>query len=110
MNFNRKICITGAAGFIGKELIKKLNNLGYFNLVLVDSKKCYDSRLYLGGYGTSVSGLRFEEFYDYNKYLKEEEFDFLQDVDFVFHLGAITDTRVKMADLFENNVLFTEKL
>ena len=50
------IIITGAAGFIGSCLVQKLNDEGYYDLVLVDDfsienkKKNYETKRYSKNY------------------------------------------------------------
>jgi ADP-L-glycero-D-manno-heptose 6-epimerase len=81
---DKLIVITGAAGFIGSCLVAKLNNKGVKNLVLVDDfnkgykliniqNKAYHSRV------------QREVFFEW---LKENH----EAVEFIFHLGARTDT------------------
>lgn len=78
------IIITGAAGFIGSNLVSRLNNEGFSNLVLVDDfskiekEKNYVSKKYVEKVERSI----FFELLDYN----------YKSVDFIFHLGARTDT------------------
>ena len=75
------IVITGGAGFIGYNLVKRLIELGYRDIVVVDDNI---GRLVSKGYQDI-------------KYLSvEDSFLWLSfqapSIDFVFHLGAITDT------------------
>jgi ADP-L-glycero-D-manno-heptose 6-epimerase len=78
------ILITGAYGFIGSCMVSYLNQLGYHNLVLVDEFDCEEKELNLHN----------------KKYLvrveRENLFDWLRkekpSIEFVFHLGARTDT------------------
>jgi len=78
------IIITGAAGFIASCLIAKLNDEGYFDLILVDDftrdekKANYASKRFMA----LVNRDEFPE------WLKANE----SQVQFVFHLGARTDT------------------
>jgi ADP-L-glycero-D-manno-heptose 6-epimerase len=78
------IIVTGAAGFISSNLISKLNNEGYNNLVLVDDfsktekEKNYSSKKYI----EKADRNSFFEWLDKN----------YSSVDFIFHLGARTDT------------------
>lgn len=78
------IIITGAAGFISSVLVTKLNQERFFDLVLVDDfSRDERARNYEGKkYRTLVDR---EEF---PKWLEENE----NQVQFVFHLGARTDT------------------
>ena len=34
-----RICVTGGGGFIGSELIRCLNNLGYEDIIVVDEQR-----------------------------------------------------------------------
>jgi ADP-L-glycero-D-manno-heptose 6-epimerase len=84
MDTNSTIIITGAYGFIGSCLVSFLNQQGFENLILVDEFDADEKELNLL----------------HKKYLvrveRENLFDWLikekPAVDFVFHLGARTDT------------------
>jgi ADP-L-glycero-D-manno-heptose 6-epimerase len=81
---NRYIVVTGAAGFIGSDLVGYLNERGYQDIILVDE------------FGDpakepNLAGKAFAE-----KVEREVFFDWLAErkpaIDFVFHIGARTDT------------------
>ncbi len=84
MGKGKNILLTGAAGFIGSYLLGFLNQKGYENIILVDEfvdenkKPNYEQK-------------RFIQMVE-----REYLFDWLQktnpSIDFVFHLGARTDT------------------
>ncbi len=84
MDKNSTIVVTGAAGFIGSCMVSYLNQQGFENLILVDEFEDEEKELNLL----------------HKKFLvrveREAFFDWLQRekpvVDFVFHLGARTDT------------------
>ncbi len=78
------IVVTGAAGFIGSCLVSRLNQAGYNDIVVVDdfSKTEKDQNL-VGKTLVSKVGR--------NGFIKWFE-DFGSEVDFVFHIGARTDT------------------
>ncbi len=84
MNTNSTIIVTGAYGFIGSCLVSYLNQQGFENLILVDAFDDDEKELNLL----------------HKKYLvrveRENLFDWLSKekpvIDFVFHLGARTDT------------------
>lgn len=78
------IVVTGAAGFIGSCLVSRLNQKGYNDIVVVDdfSKKEKDANLE-GKTIVAKVGRK-----DFIKWLGEFGFE----VDFVFHIGARTDT------------------
>ncbi len=80
----KNIVVTGAAGFIGCNLVKKLNRLGYERLILIDK------------FDNPVKNKNLDES-KYNQQIDRDQFmDWLtensDEVDFVFHLGARTDT------------------
>ncbi len=86
------IVITGAAGFIGSCLIQKLNDEGFYDLVLVDdfsnSKK-----------NKNFEGKRFAKQIErdvFPEWLKGKQLH----VQFVFHIGARTDTTEWDRELF----------
>lgn len=78
------IIITGAAGFIGSCLVRKLNDEGFFDLVLVDDFSKSEK----------VKNLEGKKF---TSKIERDQFIFWLDqnhrfVQFVFHIGARTDT------------------
>ncbi len=78
------IVVTGAAGFIGSCLITKLNEERFYDLVIVDDFSRKDKRE--NWEGKHYSAL--VERGDFVRWLKENH----KLVEFVFHLGARTDT------------------
>ena len=98
------IIVTGGAGFIGSNLIKRLNSLGMRNILIVDKLK--DSKL------ENLSSLEFNDFLDVNKFYTDIDqiFDG-REVKNVFHLGACSDTTEKDGKyLLENNYEFSKSL
>ena len=87
------IVITGAAGFIGSCLVAKLNELGFTDLVLVDDfsheskKKNYSTKKY----SQLVERTQFFSWLENNN----------QWVQFIFHLGARTDTTEFNKQIFD---------
>lgn len=97
------IIITGAAGFIGSCLLEKLNSEGYYDLVLVDDfsdpekNKNFEGKRY-------AKQVHRNEFADW---LRQNQLH----VQFVFHIGARTDTTEFDRDLFNRlNLDYTKTL
>ncbi|MBL1280127.1 MAG: ADP-glyceromanno-heptose 6-epimerase [Fluviicola sp.] len=86
------IVVTGAAGFIGSCLVGRLNKSGHDNIVAVDdfSKTEKDSNLE-GKTLIAKIGRK-----DFVNWLKE----FGEEVDFIYHIGARTDTTEFDIDIF----------
>lgn len=84
MNKESTILLTGAAGFIGSYLLGYLNKKGYKNIIIVDDFSEEDKWFNFDA----------KEFTD--KVERENLFKWLKEtnkkIDFVFHLGARTDT------------------
>src|SRR6056297_1267943 len=78
------IIITGADGFIGSNLIRKLNDEGYYDIVLVDDFTKKEKEKNFAGKQFS----HMVEREDFPVWLKENQ----RMVQFVFHIGARTDT------------------
>ncbi len=78
------IIVTGAAGFIGSCLVGKLNQEGFYDIVVVDdfSKHEKDHNLEGKRFSQKVERSHFSKWLDENEKL----------VQFIFHLGARTDT------------------
>ncbi len=87
------IIITGAVGFIGSCLVRTLNENGYDNLVLVDDfsnplkNKNIESKIYL----EKVERMEICKWIHNNK----------NNIDFIFHIGARTDTTEFNTDIFD---------
>lgn len=94
-----KIVITGSAGFIGGELVKKMNQLGYENIIMIDQPDLLRTK-------DNV----FSDFIDYNELLIPENFSFLDEVDFCFHLGANSSTRASFKEVYHQNIKFSRNL
>lgn len=103
MNKNATIVVTGAAGFIGSCLAGYLNQLGYKNLILADDfsredkKPNYESKIFAEKVERSIL------------------FNWLNNlstpVDFIFHLGARTDTTEFDYSVHQKlNVEYSEKI
>ena len=80
----KNIVITGADGFIASNLAKKLNHLGYDNLILVDSLEEHSKNHNLDNV-ECVDAIERDQFIEW---LTENS----DEVEFIFHLGARTDT------------------
>lgn len=97
------IVVTGAAGFIGSYLVGKLNKAGYKDLILVDK---FDDPW------KDLNLLKKE----YKKFIDRDDFfkwliKHSQDVDFIFHLGARTDTVGQEPDLYQQlNLIYSQRL
>jgi ADP-L-glycero-D-manno-heptose 6-epimerase len=95
------IVITGAAGFIGSCLIRKLNDENFYDLILVDDFSSDEKK-------RNTEGKKFTSKIDrenFNDWLKQN-YRFVQ---FVFHIGARTDTTEFDYSVFEKlNVQYSK--
>lgn len=103
MDRNSVILITGAAGFIGSCMVGYLNRKGYHNIIIVDEFNDEDKKL------------NHEDKKIIARIDRNELFDWLRDhpmhIDFIFHLGARTDTtEFDYAVLEKLNVDYSKKL
>ncbi|MGB1247488.1 MAG: ADP-glyceromanno-heptose 6-epimerase [Chitinophagales bacterium] len=87
------IVITGARGFIGSNLAKKMNDEGHDNLILVDELANTDKT-------SNLSDLQYKHLIDRNDFIAwaKENTD---KIDFIFHLGARTDTTESDKELLD---------
>jgi len=86
------IVVTGAAGFIGSCLVRKLNDEGYTDLVLVDDFSRPEKSANLEGkqFTNQVDRGLFMEWLDANQRF----------VELIFHIGARTDTTESDREIF----------
>ena len=97
------IVVTGAAGFIGSYLVGKLNKAGYNDLILVDK---IDNPL-------KELNLVYKK---YRKFIDRDNFfkwliNHSRDVEFIFHLGARTDTVGQEPELYQQlNLIYSQRL
>ena len=97
------IIVTGAAGFIGSCLVSKLNHENFKDIIVVDDFSRADKTANLEGKIYSAKVHR-DDFFDW---LKENE----KEVQFIFHIGARTDTSEFDVDLFDKlNLNYTKKI
>ncbi len=97
------IVVTGAGGFIGSCLVRYLNDLGIDELILVDAFSFSDKHRYL-------KGKKWRLMIDRNQFIDWFEKNASQ-VQFVFHLGARTDTVEKSWEVFRKlNLWYSIKL
>jgi len=87
------IVVTGAAGFIGSCLVRKLNDERFFDVVVVDDFSNKEKTPNLEGKRFSAKVHR-DEFADWLK--NNHRF-----VQFIFHIGARTDTTEMNMDIFD---------
>lgn len=97
------IVITGAAGFIGSCLISKLNKEGHENLILVDD---FSQLQKIDNYHTKNFVHKIER----SHFLEWFE-EHAPEVNFVYHIGARTDTTEFNVELFnELNLNYTKSI
>jgi ADP-L-glycero-D-manno-heptose 6-epimerase len=97
------IVVTGAAGFIGSCLVSRVNQAGHLNIVVVDDfskkekDKNHEGKTILAKVGRD----------GFVKWLN----DFGQEVDFIYHIGARTDTTEFDVEVFNKlNLNFSKEV
>ena len=86
------IVVTGAAGFIGSCLIGELNQKGLQEIIAVDEEERSDKKV-------NYSTKKIHQFINRNNFIEWLETN-AANVDFVFHIGARTDTTEKSVAIF----------
>ncbi|MCF2444759.1 ADP-glyceromanno-heptose 6-epimerase [Dyadobacter sp. CY345] len=97
------IIVTGAAGFIGSGLISRLNQEGFSSIIAVDDFSKIEKAENLVGKTIKerVERDSFFEWLDKNN----------QDVEFIFHIGARTDTTEFDKDIFDElNLNYSKRI
>ncbi len=97
------IVVTGAAGFIGSYLVGKLNRAGYTDLILVDR---FDDP----SKDINLFDKKYRKFVDRGNFFKWL-INNANEVEFIFHLGARTDTVGQEPDLYQQlNLIYSQRL
>jgi ADP-L-glycero-D-manno-heptose 6-epimerase len=95
------IVITGAAGFISSCLVAKLNEERFFDLILVDDFSKLDKL-------PNYEGKKYRELVEREEFIVWLEKN-QEQVEFIFHLGARTDTTEFDKSIFDHlNVAFSK--
>ena len=80
------IAVTGAFGFIGSNLVKSLNNLGYKDIIAVDN-------LTNGSKIKNLADCQILDFVDKEDFIKEIALgNYNNEIDYIFHQGACSST------------------
>ena len=97
------IVVTGAAGFIGSCLVSRLNKYGINDIVVVDDFSKTEKAKNLEG-KTLISKVGRKDFISWLK-------DFGGEVDFIYHIGARTDTTEFDKSIFDElNVNYSKEV
>lgn len=97
------IVVTGAVGFIGSQLIEKLNNENFNNIIAVDKFDREDKN-------KNISGLTINEKIDRDEFIEWLDVNGGK-VEFIFHIGAKTDTTLFDVDLLTKmNTEYTKSI
>ena len=101
---NNKIIVTGGAGFIGSNLVKSLNERGYKNIIIVD-------HLTNNGKWKNLVDLKFDYYFDRDRFLETLNSNSLNNIEIIIHLGACSNTTETNEDfLIYNNAIFSKIL
>ncbi len=97
------IVVTGAVGFIGSQLIKKLNNHNFNEIIAVDKFDREDKN-------KNIEGLRIKQRIDRDEFISWLEANG-KAVEFIFHIGAKTDTALFDVELLTKmNTEYTKSI
>ena len=99
-----RVVVTGAAGFIGRNMVAELNARGVDDLLLVDNLGSDEK-------WRNLVGLRYDDILDAQQFLARVEAESLPGIDAIIHLGACSATTEHDAGfLLRNNSQYTRTL
>ena len=103
-----KILVTGGLGFVGFNIIKKLNQKGLDKIIIVENLK---NSLSLDIKLKRLKQIKFVDLLDKSDIKNWQEFIKEKKIECIFHKGACTDTTEKnFKYLFENNYEYTKSI
>ena len=97
------IIVTGGAGFIGCNLIRKINSFGDSNIIAVDSIKKNKK---------NINYIKFKDYFDKEEFISKIENNKIQsNIKCIIHLGACSDTTETNWDYLKyNNIIYSKLL
>ncbi|MDX5436281.1 MAG: ADP-glyceromanno-heptose 6-epimerase [Pontibacter sp.] len=97
------IVVTGAAGFIASCLVSRLNQDNFNDIVVVDNFSVYKKE-------NNLKGKKIKEYVDRGSFFEWLD-EHYEDVEFIFHLGARTDTTEFNKDVLDLlNLNYSKKM
>jgi ADP-L-glycero-D-manno-heptose 6-epimerase len=100
----KTVAVTGAGGFIGRNVVAELNARGCDDLILVDGLGRDEK-------WRNLLGLKYEDILEPSEFLLRLDAGRMSDLDAIIHLGACSATTEKDADfLLQNNYHYTRTL
>jgi ADP-L-glycero-D-manno-heptose 6-epimerase len=102
---SKKIIVTGGAGFIGRNLVKSLNDKGHKDIIVVDN-------LGSGTKWKNLVGLNYTDYFHKQDFINQiDSHNLWKDVCTVYHMGACSSTTETNCDyLMENNFKYSCKI
>ena len=96
------IIITGGLGFIGSNILSKLNRKNKKDILLVDSPNKEKLK--------NIKGLNYDDLIEKQNFLKKLYQNKYKNIDYILHQGACTDTQeTNLEYLINNNYEYSKK-